>query len=199
MAAPYKTVLFYFGTADAINVTEILITINCNIMNNLTDLLEHEVKDLYSAEKQLLEALPKMEAGAHRDELKNAFREHLEETKGHVNRLAAVADSLGIDPTGEECNAMKGLIAEGSEILSKDASPDVKDAALIAAAQRVEHYEIAAYGSASCFAHCTDNSEVKKLLDETLEEEKEADSKLNKIATGGTFGSGINKDSVAKN
>lgn len=167
------------------------------MFKNLTDLLVHEVKDLYSAETQLVEALPKMEAAANHEDLKKAFREHLEETKEHVNRLAEVANILGVDPGGETCEAMKGLIREGSETIDMEANADVKDAALIAAAQRVEHYEIAGYGSASCFAHCTDHDKVQKLLDKTLEEEKSADKELMKIAQGGKLSSGINQEAVS--
>ncbi len=166
------------------------------MLNNLTDLLVHEVRDLYSAETQLLDALPKMAAAATNEDLKRAFNEHLQETKGHVDRLADAARVLKVTPSGKTCEAMKGLIKEGSEVISELADPMVKDAALIAAAQRVEHYEIAAYGSAACFADQADAHDVKKLLGETLDEEKSADEKLTKIATGGLFSGGINKEAV---
>lgn len=166
------------------------------MFKNLTDLLVHEIKDLYSAETQLVEALPKMQAAANHEDLKKAFGEHLEETKGHVDRLAKVAKMLNVDPLGETCEAMKGLIREGSEAIDLDAQPNVKDAALIAAAQRVEHYEIAGYGSAACFAHCSDHHDVEKILEKTLDEEKDADSKLTKLAKGGLFSSGVNQEAA---
>lgn len=167
------------------------------MLNNLTDLLVHEIQDLYSAETQLVEALPKMAAAAHDPHLKDAFEDHLKETRGQVNRLMKAASILGVEPTGETCEAMKGLIREGSETIGTLADPTVKDAALIAAAQRVEHYEIAGYGSAACFAHCTDQKEVEDLLKKTLSEEKEADDKLTGIAKGGIFSSGINQEAVS--
>ncbi len=163
------------------------------MLNNVTDLLVHEIRDLYSAETQLLDALPQMEAAATNEDLKTAFRDHLKETRHHVDRLSTAASKLGINPAGKTCEAMKGLIREGTEVVLELANPAVKDAALIAAAQRVEHYEIAAYGAAACFADCADRDDVKSLLGETLEEEKDADSALNRIAMGGLFRSGINK------
>jgi protease I len=164
------------------------------MLHTLDDLLVHEIQDLYSAESQLIEALPKMAGAAHDDELQEAFREHLRETKDHVDRLAEAAKILGVSPTGETCEAMKGLIREGAERVEQLAEPTVKDAALISAAQRVEHYEIAGYGSAACFAHCTDNKDVQKLLEQTLAEEKDADSKLSKLAQGGRFSKGLNQE-----
>ncbi|MCF3648947.1 ferritin-like domain-containing protein [Synoicihabitans lomoniglobus] len=166
------------------------------MLNNLTDLLVHEIRDLYSAETQLLEALPKMEMAATDADLKTAFHDHLNETKDHVDRLAEAAQILGVEPTGQTCEAMKGLIRESSETIDELANPTVKDAALIAAAQRVEHYEIAAYGSAACFADAVDANDVKKLLGKTLDEEKSADDKLTHIATGGLFSKGINQEAM---
>lgn len=166
-------------------------------LNNLTDLLVHEIQDLHSAESQLVEALPKMAAAATSGDLKDAFDHHLQETKQHVVRLNEAASLLNVTPQGETCEAMKGLIREGSEMVEKRAAPAVKDAALIASAQRIEHYEIAAYGAASCFANCTDEKAVLELLVNTLDEEKEADSKLNKLAKGSIFSSGINEGAVA--
>lgn len=155
------------------------------MLNNLTDLLVHEIRDLYSAETQLVDALPKMAAAAHDEDLRQAFNEHLEETKGHVDRLADAARLLNVSPTGQTCEAMKGLIRESSETINELADPTVKDAALIAA-----------YGSAACFADAVDAGDVKKLLGETLSEEKAADELLNKIATGGLFTSGVNKEAA---
>ncbi|MGE9291169.1 MAG: ferritin-like domain-containing protein [Puniceicoccales bacterium] len=163
-------------------------------LRNLNDLLIHEVRDLYSAESQLIEALPKMADAATNAELKEAINSHLEETKTHLSRLADVSAKLGVEPFGETCAAMEGLIKEGEEVMHLPADPDVKDAALIAAAQRVEHYEMAGYGSAACFAHCTQNKDVEDLLNETLDEEKEADSKLTKIAKGSLLSTGINQE-----
>lgn len=151
-------------------------------MQNLEDLLKHEIQDLYSAEQQLIKALPEMEKNAHNDKLRKAFHEHLEETKGQKERLEEVARILGIKPGGETCEAMQGLIKEGKKYIKMDMNPDVKDASLIAAAQRVEHYEISGYGTACYFASRIGQDEVKKLLEETLNQEKNADSKLNTIA-----------------
>jgi len=149
---------------------------------NLNDLLKHEIKDLFSAESQLINALPKMAKAASTSDLQKAFESHLEETKGHKERLEKAAELLGFSPTGETCNAMQGLIEEGEEIIEMDADEDVKDAGLIASAQRVEHYEIAGYGTACKFAKMLGKEEVRALLKKTLDEEYEADSKLNGIA-----------------
>ncbi|MGF1451680.1 MAG: ferritin-like domain-containing protein [Opitutales bacterium] len=165
-------------------------------MKNLTELLQHEVQDLYSAENQLVGALPKMEEAATDPGLKSAFREHLAETKGHVTRLEEAAKHLGIDPEGETCEAMQGLIAEGEEI-AQIAEPSVRDAALIAAGQRVEHYEMAGYGSAAAFAEQTGHREVQDLLAATLQEETSADATLNKIARGGKALQGVNAGATA--
>lgn len=162
-------------------------------LDSLHSLFVHELKDLYSAETQLLEALPKMERAATHGTLKAAFREHLEETRGHVERLEQICNELGISPAGEHCEAMEGLITEGEELINAPGDPDTRDAALISAAQRVEHYEIAAYGTARTFAKRLDFGDAAKLLDKTLDEESAADSKLTKIATGGIFTNGVNK------
>lgn len=151
-------------------------------LKSLEDLLQHEIKDLYSAEKQLIDALPKMAEAASNEKLKKAFKEHLEETKQQKERLEKAAKTLGFDPSGETCNAMKSLIKEGEEMIKMKADEDVKDAGLIASAQRVEHYEMAGYGAAQKFAQQLQQKEVFQLLEETLKEEKEADKKLNSIA-----------------
>lgn len=151
-------------------------------MKNLRDLLTHEIKDLYSAEKQLIESLPKMAENARDEELQHAFREHLEETKNHKLRLEQVASHLDIDVNGDFCEAMQGLIKEGENMIHEDADQRVKDAGLISTAQRVEHYEISAYGSAHYFAEELGLGEVANLLKQTLQEEKSADTKLNDIA-----------------
>ncbi|HEX5582816.1 ferritin-like domain-containing protein [Gaiella sp.] len=162
-------------------------------LNSLDDVLHEQVKDLWSAEEQLVEALPKVAQAAHSSELKQALEEHLEETRGHVKRLEKVAGQLGISRGSTQCKAMKGLIAEGDEILELDGDPVAKDAAIIGAAQRIEHYEIAGYGTARTLAGELDLSDTEKLLDETLDEESAADKLLTKIATGGMLSSGVNQ------
>ena len=149
----------------------------------MNSLLEHEIKDLLNAEKQLTKALPKMAKAARDPELKKAFESHLEETKEHVSRLESICEELGIGTRGEKCEAMEGLIKEGSELIeAEDADPAIRDAALIAAAQRVEHYEMAGYGAARSFAELLGHDNVVKTLQQTLNEEGEADKKLTKIA-----------------
>lgn len=162
-------------------------------LDSLHSLFVHELKDLYSAEVQLVDALPKMAQAATHETLKTAFRDHLAETREHVQRLERICNELGIPPTGEHCKAMEGLITEGEELVSAPGDPDTRDAALISAAQRVEHYEIAAYGTARTFAKRLDFTEAARLLDKTLDEESAADTKLTKIATGGVFAGGVNK------
>lgn len=149
---------------------------------NLQDLLEHEVQDLYSAEKQLIEALPKMAQKASDNQLKQAIKEHLVETKEQAQRLEQVMEILDIGPGRSKCKAMAGLVKEGEEWLEEDATKEVKDAGIIAIAQKVEHYEISGYGSASYYAEMLGLSDIQQLLEETLEQEKAADSKLNDIA-----------------
>lgn len=151
-------------------------------METLHDLLENELKDLYSAENQLVKALPKLAKKAANESLRQAFLAHLEETKGQVARLQEVGTSMGVKLTGKTCKAMEGLIEEGAEILGEDGNSAVIDAALIGAAQRVEHYEIAAYGTAKAFAEHLGLTEVAQLLDETLQEESIADEKLSDIS-----------------
>jgi ferritin-like metal-binding protein YciE len=152
-------------------------------IKNLSDLFVHELKDLYSAEKQLTKALPKLAKAATNDSLREAFEEHLQETEGHVQRLEEIFGQLSVTARGVKCKAMEGLIEEGQEALEEEMEDDVRDAALICAAQRVEHYEIAAYGSARTFAEQLGNDEAVKLLQQTLEEESAADKKLTRIAT----------------
>lgn len=151
-------------------------------LDTLENLLVHELKDLLSAEKQLTKALPKMAKAAASEALRSAFQDHLEETKGHVNRLEEAFRLLEKSPRAEHCKAMEGLIEEGADLIEEEGESQVKDAALIGAAQRVEHYEIAAYGTARTLAQMIGNEEVAKLLEETLEEEKAADEKLTDIA-----------------
>ena len=151
-------------------------------IENLTDVLHHELKDLHSAETQLIEALPAMAQAASTESLRDAFEMHLEETREHVRRLEEVSDMLSMGITGETCEAMEGLIQEGEELIEDNDPGDALDAALISAAQRIEHYEIAAYGSARTFASQLGHDEAERLLRTTLDEEKAADEKLNKIA-----------------
>lgn len=160
--------------------------------NEFYNLFILELRDLYSAENQLLKALPKMAQAASHEDLRQAFLSHLNETKKQVDRLSSIFTALNESPSGEECEAMKGLIREGEEIINSNFSPVVKDAALIAAAQRVEHYEIAGYGVAKTFAKLLDLSEAVNLLKETLAEEGNADKKLTSIAEGSFFTNGIN-------
>jgi ferritin-like metal-binding protein YciE len=155
---------------------------NAMQLKSLDDLLHHELKDLYSAENQLVKALPKMAKAASNEELKAGFEEHLEQTKEHVARLDKIAKLLDLKLTGHKCKAMEGLIEEGADLISEDADEAVRDAGLIGAAQRVEHYEIAGYGTAATLAQTLGHEEVSSLLQETLGEEKETDEKLTELA-----------------
>ena len=151
-------------------------------LNTLQKLYTDELRDLYNAESQLLKALPKMAKAASSEELKEAFEKHLEQTKGHVERLEQVFEELGEKPKGKTCRAMKGLIEEGSEILEEDGEESVLDAGIIVAAQKVEHYEIAGYGSVRTFAHLLGKDKSAELLQTTLDEESETNEILNKLA-----------------
>jgi ferritin-like metal-binding protein YciE len=163
-------------------------------LNNLSDLLVHELQDLYSAETQLVKALPKMARAASSDELQSGFNEHLQQTKLHVERIERIMEILGGSPQGKTCKAMQGLIAEGEEVIQEDAEPAVRDAALIAAAQKVEHYEIAGYGSARTFAELLAQDEVSEILQETLDEEGETDKRLTEIAETINGAAGVEMD-----
>jgi ferritin-like metal-binding protein YciE len=151
-------------------------------LDRLQKLYTDELRDLYNAENQLLKALPKMAKAASSDELKDAFEKHLEQTKGHVERLEQVFEELGEKPKGKTCRAMKGLIEEGSEILQQDGEDSVIDAGIIVSAQKVEHYEIAGYGSVRTFAHLLGQNKAAELLQTTLDEESEANELLNRLA-----------------
>jgi ferritin-like metal-binding protein YciE len=153
-------------------------------LDTLHGLFVNELKDLYNAENQLLKALPLMAKGATNPELKAAFTEHLEVTRGHVDRLQTIFDQLEASPKGKKCAAMEGLIKEGSELLDEkdDAEASVLDAALIGAGQRVEHYEMAGYGTARTFAKLLGLRDAEKLLQQTLEEEADADKALSSLA-----------------
>jgi ferritin-like metal-binding protein YciE len=151
-------------------------------LNSLEDLFVMELGDLYDAEKRLCDALPKMAEAASSQTLKRAFTEHWGQTKRHVSRLEQVFSQLAKPVTRETCDAMKGLIKEGEEVIDATGDPDVKDAALIGAAQRVEHYEMAGYGTARTFAQHLGYSEAASLLQATLEEEESTDEKLTDLA-----------------
>ena len=151
----------------------------------LHDLMVHELKDLYSAERQLVQALPKMSKNATSDQLRTAIDNHLAETEEHVTRLEQVLESLGESPRGQKCDGMQGLIEEGKKLLKEEADPDVMDAGIIVSAQKVEHYEIASYGAVCEYARMMGHTEALQLLEQTLEEEKKADQTLNALAEGG--------------
>jgi ferritin-like metal-binding protein YciE len=151
-------------------------------METLHDLLVAQLHDLYDAEQRLTRALPKMAKAATTPGLKAAFKKHFTETEGHVKRLEQAFEALGEKASKKTCKAMQGLIAEGDETIENDAEPEVKDAALIAAAQRVEHYEIAAYGTVSAYAKLLEKRNVLKLLQATLAEEKATDEALSALA-----------------
>jgi ferritin-like metal-binding protein YciE len=153
-------------------------------LETLNDLFVHQIKDLYDAEQRLTEAIPKMAGKAQSADLKAAFEHHLTETKGHVARLEKVFDLIETKAATETCDAMKGLISEGEEVLEASGDAAVIDAALIAAAQRVEHYEMAGYGTARTLANQLGLTQVSQLLQQTLEEEASADEKLTQIAEG---------------
>jgi ferritin-like metal-binding protein YciE len=165
-------------------------------LTSMQTLFVHELRDLYDAENQLVMALPKMAEAATNIDLKDAFRTHLQETTNQIARLNRIFQGLGVPASGMRCDAMEGLIKEGEKIIRVPGDPDVKDAALIGAAQRVEHYEISAYGTARAHAKLLDYEDAADLLKESLNEESKADDKLNKIAEGGLFSTGINKEAV---
>lgn len=151
-------------------------------LNSLDDLFVHELKDIYNAEQQITKALPRMAKAAESDELRQAFEAHLKETEGQIERLEKVFELLGIPARGKKCEGMAGLIEEGKEVLEMDGEPSVKDAALIAAAQKVEHYEIASYGCLATYADMLGYDQAKKLLGQNLDEEEATDEKLTALA-----------------
>jgi ferritin-like metal-binding protein YciE len=150
-------------------------------MESLREVLVEEMKDLYDAEKQLVKALPKMAKAAGNEDLRTAFESHLEETKVHVQRLEQAFELMGEKAKSKPCEAMKGLITEGSETMQEDFSEPLLDSAIICAAQKVEHYEIAGYGTVASWSRALGLEDVANLLDETLEEEKAADVKLSEV------------------
>lgn len=151
-------------------------------LNTLKDLYIHELKDLYSAEKQLIKALPKMAKAASNQKLAEGFETHLKQTKEHASRLENILAALDQTTRGPKCKGMEGVIKEGAEVIEEEADDEVRDAALIAAAQRVEHYEIAGYGTARTYAELLGDKAGAKILQTTLDEEAETDVKLTKLA-----------------
>jgi ferritin-like metal-binding protein YciE len=169
-------------------------------LDSLEKLFLEELKDMYNAEKQILRALPKMAKAAESPELERAFTKHLRETESQVQRLERIFKDLGQPARGKACKGMEGIIEEGKEVLGKEGEPAVIDAALIASAQRVEHYEIAAYGCLRTYAQLLGHSQAEQLLQQTLEEEEAADRKLTQIGESGinqaavTAGAGVEEE-----
>ena len=151
-------------------------------MESLQELMVEELKDLYNAESQLVKALPRMAKKASNDQLRQAFETHLKETQGHVDRLEQVFEALGEKAKGKKCLAMQGLVEEAKEMMGEDMEDDVMDAALIAAAQKVEHYEIASYGTVRTYTQLLGNKEAARLLQQTLDEEGKTDKLLSQLA-----------------
>lgn len=150
--------------------------------NTLKELYLDELRDIYDAEQQLIKALPKMAKASSSSNLRQGFEHHLEQTRGHAERLEQIFEALGEPAKGKKCKGMAGLVAEGAEMIDEDFEEDVMDSGLISAAQRVEHYEIAAYGTVRTFANLLGESEAASLLEETLNEEKETDQKLTELS-----------------
>lgn len=168
-------------------------------LNNFKNLYVDQLNDLYSAEHQLIRALPKMAEAATTPELKNAFTQHLEQTRQHAETLKSLLSAIGEDAGGEKCKGMEGLLKEGEEVVEKRGEPSVKDSALIAAAQRVEHYEIAGYGTARNFARQLGYDDAAQRLQQILDQEGEADKLLTAIATGeGNSGAAINREAAGQ-
>ena len=153
-------------------------------LDNLRDVFHEQLKDIYSAEKQLTEALPKMVQAASEQDLKNAFSMHLEQTKGHLEQVRDLLDRMDVNPGNKKCKAMEGLVEEGDEMAKERGDKDARDVGLIAAAQKVEHYEIATYGSLRTWARMLGDSNAAQTLQEILDEEYDADNKLDKLAEG---------------
>jgi ferritin-like metal-binding protein YciE len=154
-------------------------------LDTLHDLMVHELKDLYSAERQLIRALPRMSKNATSDELRTAFDDHLAETEEQVSRIEQILESFGETTGRQKCAGMEGLIEESKSLMEEEIDPEVLDAGLIVSAQKVEHYEIAAYGAVCEYARIMGHTDALRLLEQTLEEEKNADKKLNALAEGG--------------
>jgi ferritin-like metal-binding protein YciE len=167
-------------------------------LETIDDVFTEQLADLYSAEQQLVKALPKVAQAASDQELRDAVKMHLDQTRNHITRLEQVFSELGTAVPQEHCKGMEGLIAEGEHVMSSGGGGPAMDAALIAAAQRIEHYEIAGYGTARTLADQLGKVQARELLDQTLQEEGDADKKLTKLATGGMFSSGINEEAQAR-
>lgn len=165
-------------------------------ITDLHQLFLHELRNLYSAESLIIKALPKMIAEASHEELKLALDEHLIITKAQLERLDTIAEDFNFKTREHECVGMKGILSEAEETLKEITDPATKDAAIIASAQKVEHYEIAGYGSVSQYARDMEHDEAADILEETLDEEIEADDNLTELAEGGLFSSGINKEAI---
>ncbi len=168
-------------------------------LNSFENLYADQLNDLYSAEQQLIEALPKMAEAASTPELQQAFSQHLEQTKGHAEMLQKLLSAVGEKAGGEKCKGMEGLLKEGKEVLEKRGDDAVKDAALIAAAQRVEHYEIAGYGTARAFAMQLGHNDAVNQLQEILNQERDTDEILTQIATGEGAEAAINQEAASHN
>ena len=177
------------GTMPRLNPIQDMIT-------NLEELYCDQLRDLYSAETQLIAALPEMVTASSNSDLREGFSKHLEETRGHRSRLDTICARRGISPEGEDCEAMRGLIKEAKKHVGETLTGEVRDAVLIASANRVEHYEIAAYGVTRAFAKALGYDDDAKLLGESLDEEAATDDALTKIATGGLFSSGVNAAAI---
>lgn len=160
----------------------------------LKDLYLEQLRDLYDAEQQLVQTLPRMETAATHEELKKGFREHLDQTREHVRRLDEIFRELGEGSGGEVCKAMLGLVQEGNDVMEEQAEPHVRDAALIAVAQRVEHYEMAGYGAVRTYARHLYYENHARMLQQTLDEEGATDKKLTKLAEGSWLNTGINEE-----
>jgi len=156
-------------------------------MDNLQDLLVEELRDIYNAEQQITKALPRMAKAASNEDLKAAFEEHLEQTQGQIRRLEEIFEKLEMKARGKKCKAMEGLIEEGKEIMQEEGEEVVLDAALIAAAQKVEHYEIASYGTCRTWANILGLHDIADLLQETLDEEADTDKRLTEIAESANY------------
>jgi ferritin-like metal-binding protein YciE len=163
-------------------------------LNSLYDVYVHELKDLYDAEKQIIEALPKMAQAASAGDLRQAFEEHLSQSETHLERVHGILNELDVNPGNVKCDGVAGLIKEGEDVIKTGGHPAAKDASLISAAQRVEHYEIAAYGSVRTYARLLGYSKAASILQQTLDEEGETDKKLTKLAEGGILSTGINQE-----
>jgi len=165
-------------------------------LNSLNDVYVQQLKDMYSAEKQLTDALPKMASTASTPELRSAFQSHLAETENHMETVRAILAEMQQNPGSTVCKAMEGLIEEGEEVASEEGNPDAKDVALIAAAQKIEHYEIASYGSLRTFAKMLGYDKVAGILQEILDEEYDADQLLDNLAMGVHNKTGLNREAM---